>query len=258
MNKMKNKIIEGEPLVSIITVVYNGEKYLDQTIQSVLNQTYKNIEYIIVDGFSTDRTLDIIRSHESVLDYWISEPDKGLYDAMNKGIALANGELIGMINSDDWYELDAVQIIVDAFRLNNTKEIFHGNRTDILLNGNTRLKVFNQSGFKFKYYGMTYNHPSMFIKKSVYKNNQYNTNLKALSDYEFVLKIFLRSPNKFHFINKSYVNYRLDGISGQMSDRNILKEGYISRKNAGLSYFENLFSFGLRWVVRKFLTKNYA
>lgn len=112
------------PLISIITVVYNGEKYLEQTIQSVINQTYKNIEYIVIDGGSTDGTLDIIKKYEEHISYWVSESDKGLYDAMNKGIGVAKGELIGMINSDDWYELEAVEIMAEAYKNNPTKVYF--------------------------------------------------------------------------------------------------------------------------------------
>ena len=88
-----------KPLVSIITVVFNGEKYLEQTIKSVINQTYKNIEYLIIDGGSSDGTLDIVKKYEKQLSNWISEPDKGLYDAMNKGIKRAKGEIIGIYHT---------------------------------------------------------------------------------------------------------------------------------------------------------------
>ncbi len=113
------------PLISIITVVYNGEKYLKQAIESVINQTYKNIEYIIIDGGSTDNTLNIIKNYHQNISKWVSEPDNGLYDAMNKGIKLATGELIGMVNSDDWSELTAVEIIVNEYLKNDNKQIFH-------------------------------------------------------------------------------------------------------------------------------------
>ncbi len=241
--KENNKL----PSVSIITVVYNGEKYLEQTIQSVINQTYKNIEYIIIDGGSTDGTLDIVKQYEEHISYWVSEPDKGLYDAMNKGIGKAKGELIGMINSDDWYELDTVEIMLEAYSNHPTKSIFHADRYDIDDDGKRTVRKFNPSAFKFKYYGMTYNHPSMFITSGEYNIHKYNIELKSLSDNQFVLEAFLR--DSLYYIEKALVNYRLDGISAGLSLSEKLKEGFIARKNAGLSYIENMFSIIFRLSV---------
>ena len=97
------------PVISIITITYNGEKHIEQTIQSVLGQTYPNIQYIIIDGGSTDQTLSIIKKYEQKLYYWVSEKDKGISDAFNKGIAKATGEIVGIINADDWYEPAALE-----------------------------------------------------------------------------------------------------------------------------------------------------
>ncbi|WP_430906522.1 glycosyltransferase family 2 protein [Maribacter sp. 2-571] len=245
-NKEELYQMNKTPLVSIITVVFNGEKYLLQTIDSVKEQTYPNLEYIIVDGGSTDRTLSIIKQNEDFISRWISEPDKGLYDAMNKGISMAKGEIVGMINSDDWYETNAVQLVVEEYRRNPEKKIFHGDRFDVLPNGSKRAKVFETSKFKFLYYGMTYNHPSMFVHADIYKTIKYNVSLRALSDYEFVLHNFLKHPEVFCYIEKCFVNYRLDGISGTMNFKNAILEGYLARKNAGFNVFRNLFSVALR------------
>ena len=241
--------MEPQPLVSIITVVYNGVKTLEQTIQSVLNQTYKNIEYILIDGGSTDGTLDIIKKYEDQIAFWVSESDKGLYDAMNKGISKANGTIIGMVNSDDWYEPNAVELIVKAYRQNPEKKIFHGDRFDILEDGTKQLRKFHASRFKFLYYGMTYNHPSMFVHKAIYQENSYNTSLKALSDYEFVLTQYLNNKNIFFYIQEAYVNYRLDGISAQMKLKQSLSEGFISRKNARQNIIRNSFAYIIRLSV---------
>ena len=190
------------PLISIITVVFNGSKTLEQTIVSVINQKYQNIEYIVIDGGSTDGTLDIIKKYENDITYWISEPDKGIYHAMNKGIEKAKGEIIGIINSDDWYEESAVENIVAKYIKYPHKKIFHGDRYDIDKEGKKYIRKFNPSKFKLLYYGMTYNHPSMFIHKELYKENLYNTNLIALSDYEFVLRQFLKNKNSFYLTQK--------------------------------------------------------
>jgi len=239
----------NEPLVSIITVVYNGEAYLEQTIDSVLNQSYKNIEYIIVDGGSTDGTLDILKKYGDKITKWISEPDKGLYDAMNKGIGMTNGELIGMINSDDWYELDAVEQMVNAYNNNPTKTIFHADRYDVEEDGSRKVRKFHPSAFKLKYYGMTYNHPSMFITPGEYAKHLYNTKLRSMSDFQFVLEAYLRDKETLFYLDNAIVNYRLDGISSRLSLWNSLKEGFSVRKISGMNIFENIFSFFVKITV---------
>ena len=109
--RLKNFSKNRKPLFSIITVVYNNQKYLEETIQSVLGQSFKNYEYIIIDGGSKDNTLDVIKKYEQYIDYWISEKDKGIYDAFNKGMSLCKGDYIGIVNSDDVYEKNALEII---------------------------------------------------------------------------------------------------------------------------------------------------
>jgi len=239
----------NEPLVSIITVVYNGEKYLEQTIDSVLNQSYKNIEYIVVDGGSTDGTLDILKKYGDKITKWVSEPDEGLYDAMNKGIGMTKGELIGMINSDDWYELDAVEQMVNAYKNNPTKTIFHADRYDVEEDGSRKVRKFHPSAFKLKYYGMTYNHPSMFITPGEYEKHLYNTKLRSMSDFQFVLEAYLRDKETLFYLDNAIVNYRLDGISAQLSLWNSLKEGIAVRKISGMNIFENIFSFFVKIIV---------
>ena len=255
--KLKKQLdfkMREKPLVSIITVVYNGANTIEQTINSVINQTYKNIEYIIIDGESTDGTLEILKKYSVYIKVLVSEKDNGLYDAMNKGINLANGELIGMINSDDWYEPNAVETMVNAYLENPSKMIFHADRYDVYSDSSKKVQEFNASKFKFKYYAMTYNHPSMFIVKEEYNQHMYSTKLRALSDYQFVLEAFLRDPNTFVYINKPIVNYRLDGVSAQMSFKDRMREGYDSRKESGMSIFGNLLALLIRALLT---TKNY-
>ena len=237
-------------LVSIITVVYNGEKHIQQTIDSVYSQTYKNIEYIIIDGGSKDGTIDIIKNNENKISYWITEADNGLYDAMNKGIRVASGELIGTINSDDWYELDAIQSIVESYQKNPNKKIFHGSRYDIMPDGEKIEYRFHKSSFRFKYFAMTYSHPAMFVSKDVYKLISYNTGLKLYSDYQFVLTSYLENPNQFFYIDKFLVNFRLGGISSNANFFSELKEGFIARRNAKMTIIESAFAYILILLVR--------
>ena len=107
---------KNEPLISVITVVLNNQKYLTKSINSVLKQSYKNFELIIIDGGSTDGTLEILRQNNNKIDFWISEKDKGLYDAMNKGIRLSRGSIISILNSDDFYYQNALKIAVNYFK----------------------------------------------------------------------------------------------------------------------------------------------
>ena len=108
--RIKNKKYKN-PLFSIITVVYNGEKYLEKTIESVIKQKFKNFEYIVIDGGSTDNSVKIIEKFEKKIDYWVSEKDRGIYDAFNKGMRVSKGKFIGFINSDDIYKKNALKII---------------------------------------------------------------------------------------------------------------------------------------------------
>ncbi|TVR02186.1 MAG: glycosyltransferase, partial [Desulfovibrionales bacterium] len=117
--------LPDKPLITVITVVLNGAKHLEETILSVLNQTYDNVEYIIIDGGSTDETLDIIRKYEHAIDYWVSEKDEGIYDAMNKGIKCATGEVVGIINADDYYHANSLESISKAFE-SSEKIIYFG------------------------------------------------------------------------------------------------------------------------------------
>jgi len=238
-----------KPLISIITVVFNGIKYLQQTIDSVSNQTYPNIEYIIIDGGSTDGTLDLIKANEAHIDHWVSEPDRGLYDAMNKGISKAKGKLIGMINSDDWYELDAVETVVNRYLRNTDKRIFHSDRYDVYPNGEKKVYAFNPSVIKFKFFAMTYNHPSMFVSPELYKEYNYNTNLKVYSDYQFTLTSFLKNKDQFVYINKPIVNFRLGGVSGQIPLKQVLKESYSARRNAGMNVLASITAIGCKLAL---------
>ena len=113
-----------QPKVSIITVCFNSAKTIRDTIESVINQTYKNIEYIIVDGGSTDGTIDIIKEYEPYIAKWVSESDDGIYDAMNKGIMMSTGEIIGLVNSDDFLELEAIKNVVKTYLKNINGDVF--------------------------------------------------------------------------------------------------------------------------------------
>ncbi|MGN6402018.1 MAG: glycosyltransferase family 2 protein [Flavisolibacter sp.] len=198
-----------QPLVSIVTIVYNGEQYLEQTIQSVLQQSYANIEYIIIDGGSKDESVNIIKKYENKLAYWISEKDKGVSDAFNKGIAKANGEIIGLINADDWYEIDTVEKIVSII---NKFDIAYG---DLRLWKNEKPEVVFKGEHNYLQNEMTLTHPTVFIKKSIYQQyGLFDLNYKYAMDYDLLLRLKLKGCSFIH-VPDVLANMRWEGISDQ-------------------------------------------
>lgn len=218
-----------KPLISVVTVVYNGAVSLEQTIQSVLNQTYDNIEYIIVDGGSTDGTLDIIKRYEKRIDYCISERDEGIYDAMNKGISLASGDLIGLLNADDFYELDSIKAVVDTYLSDRKECIVYGRICILQKDVNIRYSFYAHCDF---WKGLCHSHPGMFVHKDVYKNiGQYDQRYRVASDYDFILRA-LSNNVPFKPIDKNIVYFRNSGLSftnlylGLNETRTIIKRYY--------------------------------
>jgi len=197
------------PLITVITVVYNGAKYLEETILSVINQTYPNVEYIIIDGGSTDGTLGIIKKYEDYIDYWVSEKDKGIYDAMNKGITLCFGEIVGIINSDDYYQEDVFKTIIYESYFNNA-EIIHGNL--VLVNEELKLnKIIYPTLRKLKN-RMSLNHPTCFIKRKLYYKKMFDINFKIAADYELLLYFYL-AGKAFLYVDKTISFMRTGGAS---------------------------------------------
>lgn len=203
--------------VSIITVCYNSEKTIKSTIKSVVSQDYPNKEYIIVDGGSKDGTMAIVDSFKDSVAKKISEPDKGIYDAMNKGIKMASGDIIGILNSDDVFVSDTIiSDIVNAFEVNKADAVY-GN-IDYFKDEATK-KVLRTWVTK-PYYPTFFDdgevppHPSLFVKRSVYEEiGVYYPDFKISSDYEFMLRAFKKNNYKPFYLGKFIVNMRMGGES---------------------------------------------
>ncbi|MBN2781671.1 MAG: glycosyltransferase, partial [Campylobacterales bacterium] len=203
------KSYENKPLVSIITVVYNGEKFLEDTIKSVINQSYDNVEYIIIDGGSTDGTVEIIKKYEAQIDYWVSEKDNGIYDAMNKGISLVTGDIIGLINADDWYEKNTVELIISVINENDKFDVVYGLIRYIKNEQELKIEAQNHHFLSDRMIP----HPTCFIKSKVYKKlGNYVNDYKSASDYDLLVRVY-KNNCIFHKIDKVLANFRIDGIS---------------------------------------------
>lgn len=178
------------PLFTIITVVKNGEKYIEQTINSVINQTYKNFEYIIIDGGSKDKTLDIINKYSTKIHYWVSEDDRGIYDAFNKGMLLARGDFIGIVNSDDVYTSDALGIIRNYILKNNNIDFIFGSVKKHwgVLYGYKPKKIKYSWGFYSSH------STGFFIKReSARQVGLYNIKYKYHADYDYFYRMIVKN-----------------------------------------------------------------
>ena len=214
-------------LVTIITVVFNNVDTIERTIQSVVNQSYKNIEYIIIDGVSTDGTLDVIDKYKASISKIISEKDKGIADAMNKGIALANGKLVGLINADDWFETTAIEDVVDL-SLTCPDAVIHGDMR-IHMNPSTYYVAHAPTLLNLKK-GMEMNHPTTFVPRILYERlGGFNINYKIVFDWELMLRFKLAGVT-FIKLNKILSNFSVGGVSTVGSKR-LIKEMHFVRKD---------------------------
>jgi len=213
--------------ISIITVVYNNERTLESAILSVLNQSFKNIEYIIIDGKSIDGTIKIINSYKDKIAHFISETDEGIYDAMNKGIALASGDVIGILNSDDLYaDDDVLKDVMGYFQADEKLDILYGdlvyvNTDDI--NKVVRKWTSKKYYKKFFEHGNVPPHTALFVKKNIYNEcGLFNVDYKLAADYDFMLRIFKKFGFSSKYISRLMVRMRLGGATNK-SLSNIIK-----------------------------------
>lgn len=210
--------------LSIITINLNNALGLRKTIESVISQTFSDFEYIIIDGGSTDGSIDVIKEYSDKITYWVSEPDKGIYNAMNKGILKANGEYCLFLNSGDWLVDDLVT--ADFYSENFKDDIILGNvlrvENGVITANIPRSK--EELGFEHFYWGGSLPHQSSFIKRKVFNiYGLYNESLKIASDFEFFIKTLVLHNASYNYFNRNISYYDLTGISSQ-------KESEISHK----------------------------
>lgn len=232
--------------ISIITVVWNNAATIKDAINSVLNQTYKNIEYIIIDGTSTDGTVEIVQSYGNKITKFISEKDKGLYDAMNKGIKLAIGDVVGILNSDDFYiDEFVIEKIVKEFEEKSVDSVY----ADLVFVKSENLEkiiryydssYFNPSKFA---YGWMPAHPTFFVKREIYiKYGLFKTDYKIAADYELLTRFLAKNKISYSYIKEPIVKMRIGGASTSG-----IKSNYILNKEIIRACKEN--DIYTNWVM---------
>lgn len=234
--------------ITIITVCYNRKATIGKAIESVLSQNYDDIEYIIVDGNSTDGTKQIIESYRDKITQFISESDKGMYDAINKGFRLATGDVIGLMHSDDeFYDEEVVNKIVERFHNESNIDGIYGDGIYVSNDKHERL-IRNRIGGDFSIKkikkGWLPLHPTVYLKKSVIdKNGLYNLDFKIASDTEFLLRYLYKHRIKMGYINSYIVKMRMGGMSTSLKRAfEVLREDYRIYKFHGLAAMVVVFS----------------
>jgi len=210
---MTNKL----PKVSIITAVFNGEQTVGQTITSIKGQTYKNIEHIIIDGNSVDNTLDVIKSHNYPKLRILSAPDQGIYHALNKGIMLSTGDIIGFVHSDDFLcNKNAIKKIVQAFSMTHTLAVYSD--LDYVAQSDPSKIIRHWSAGTFSpsrlKHGWMPPHPTLYLSRSAYeKYGMFKTDYRVAADYEFILRVFSQINSNVYYIPETLYKMRTGGIS---------------------------------------------
>jgi len=240
--------------VSVITVTFNSAATLQNTIDSLAIQDYPNIEYIIVDGNSTDDTLSIIQSNTDVVSKWISEPDTGLYDAMNKGIKMATGDVVGIINSDDFYHrADAISQIVKAFEESGKESVY----TDIRFvnpdNLNKTVRYYNSKRFKLHKFkrGIMPAHPTFFTyRENFEKFGYYRTDYKIAADFELLVRFLHKHKLGHHYLPIDMMKMRTGGLSTKS-----WKSIYIINQENYRACEENGIDTNFLWLYSRYFRK---
>ncbi len=223
-------------VITIVTVCFNSENTIRRTIESLLNQTYQDFEYIIIDGGSSDGTIDIIKEYEHLFSdriKWKSEPDNGIYDAMNKGIRLAQGKFIGLLNSDDWYEPNTIETVYNEILKQEDIDVFYG-YIRLIKEGVEYMVRRNNYKFIFEGTGLI-QHPTCFISKKAYDEvGEYDTSYKICADQDMMLRI-IKSGKKYYAIDEILTNFMIGGatyINDTVSEQIRFKvfHGIISKK----------------------------
>jgi glycosyltransferase involved in cell wall biosynthesis len=241
-------------LVSIVTVSFNSVGTISDTITSVLNQTYPDIELIVIDGSSTDGTVELINSFGNHISRFVSEPDSGIYDALNKGLRLAKGEIVGILNSDDYlYDNYVIEKVVKAFKEQKIDSVFGDCQYVDPLNRSRIVRYYSSKNFdpyKFKF-GIMPAHPSFYVRRELFeKYGYYKTDYKIAADFELLIRLLYVNKVKYKYLEMPFVIMRTGGISTKSINSNFVLNKEIARACKENGIYTNYF-----FIYSKYLKK---
>ena len=228
-------------IISIITVVFNGEGTIGRAVESVLSQKNVQVEYIVIDGESTDKTMEVLSPYGSYIAKIISEKDEGIYDAMNKGLKIATGDVVGFLNADDFYSHPEILLrIAEEFRDQAVEAVF-GDLDYFHQDNPTKIvRSYRSNKFPSKNLsrGLMPAHPTLFLKKAIYKKFGYfDSSFRIAGDFDFIVRVFKGGEINYRYLPESFVKMQLGGIStkGLSSRITVLRENMRACKKNGIS-----------------------
>ena len=255
------KSYKNKPLISIVTVVFNGEEYIEETIESIINQNYENVEYIIIDGGSGDGTVDIIKKYEDRIDYWVSEEDNGIYSAMNKGIDLVTGKWINFMNAGDlFYSGSTLKNIFHRKNYNKYK-ILYGDTEFRYPSFNKTQKALNNLNILWK--GMCFTHQSTFSNTIFHKNNKFINNMRIGADFDYLYGSYI---NNVRFLYLGKIISIMDAGNGisfidresSIKDRFRVVSKYNNSLKVKLYYKYLIITNRVKILIKKILPNNFV
>lgn len=244
--------LPDKPLITVVTVVYNGAAHLEETILSVIGQTYDNVEYIIIDGGSTDKTLDIIHRYEHAIDYWVSEKDGGIYDAWNKGVLLSLGKWISFLGADDCYLSKSLEKYSQLFYQKKDTE-YISSKVNLVKNKKVIRTIGHEWNWSVFKKHMNVAHVGSLHSINIFKKNGlFNSNLKIVGDYDFLLQF--KEKLNAAYLNEVTAFMRIGGASDSnhyvFIETAIVKKNHTNRSRIIIGY-EMITSY-LKWLIRRF------
>jgi glycosyltransferase involved in cell wall biosynthesis len=239
-------------LISIITVVFNGANFIEDTILSIINQTYKNIEYIIIDGGSTDGTVDIIKKYEDKITFWISEKDNGIYDAMNKGTLKAKGEWLNYMNAGDrFYKNTTIEEVSKELNEANDAAVIYGDTEMIFHEHDRYIRHAKKDGHKYHH---RFVHQSSFIRRSIAVKYPYDINFKIAADADFFTKLY-SNGYVLQKIDNVICSFDANGVSSSPKINTLIKEDIaIAKKYGKIIVIKLIFMFMIKKIIYVFFT----